>query len=271
MTALDFYEGPDLESVVLDSLRASGRTVDPLDSDDLAAMDEFHALGRVGTLALAELADVNPGERVLDVGAGIGGPSRALARHFGAEVAALDPTERFCRLARALNERCGLADRVTVVQGDGTTLPFEPRSFDLVWTQAVWQSVEEKASLCAEIHHVLRPGGRFAMLELLRQGSAPLHYPVPWADGPAQSFLVSDQQWRDMLAAAGFEPQRWLTGEQAQSALVDAAAAGRAMAAGVPGVGLELLLPDYEARMAGLARNVEEGRVTLLMAVLEAK
>lgn len=108
MSAIDVYDGPDLESVVLDALRAAGRPLNPLDSDDLAGMDEFHALGRAGTLAMAKLAGVRRGEQVLDVGAGIGGPSRALARHFGANVTALDPTPRFCRLAGTLNERCGL-------------------------------------------------------------------------------------------------------------------------------------------------------------------
>jgi ubiquinone/menaquinone biosynthesis C-methylase UbiE len=150
-----------------------------------------HALGRLGTVALAELAAVADGERVLDVGAGIGGPSRALARHFGAEVTALDPTPRFCRLADALNERCGLADRVAVVQGDGRTLPFEDRSFDLAWTQALWQSVEDKESLCAEIHRVLRPGGRLALFEVIAESSAALHYPVPWADGPAEERRIT--------------------------------------------------------------------------------
>ena len=271
MTALSFYHGPDLEPVVLDALRAAGRSVDPLDSDDLAAMDEFHALGRLGTLALAELASVTPKDRVLDVGAGIGGPSRALARHFGAAVTALDPTPRFCRLARALNERCGLAERVTVVQGDGRTLPFADRSFDIAWTQAVWQSVEDKASLCAEIHRVLRPGGRLALFEVIAEGSGELHYPVPWADRPAESFVISREQWLGILAAAGLQPIQWLTGEEVQSALAAAANSGAVLPAGVSGIGLELLLPDYEARMAGLARNVEEGRVTLLMALLEAR
>jgi SAM-dependent methyltransferase len=271
MRGLTFYDGPELEPVVLDALRAAGRPVDPLDCDDLAAMHEFHALGRLGTLALAGLAAVAAGERVLDVGAGIGGPSRALARHFCADVTALDPTPRFCRLASALNERCGLGDRVAVVQGDGRTLPFGDQSFDLAWTQAVWQSVEHKESLCAEIHRVLRPGGRLAVFEVIAEGSAPLHYPVPWADGPAESFVITREHWLAILADGGFEPLEWLTGADVQAALAAAAVPGPAMAPGVPGIGLDLLLPDYEGRMAGLARNVEERRITLLMAVVEAR
>lgn len=261
-----FYDGAELEGLVLDALRTAGLPVDRLDSDDLAGLDEFHALGRAGTLALAELAGVGPEDRVLDVGAGIGGPSRALARHFGAHVTALDPTPRFCRLARTLTERCGLADKVTIVEGDGRSIPFPKASFDLAWTQAVWQSVEDKPALSAEIHRVLRPDGRLAMLEVVRVGGE-LHYPVPWADGPGEDFVVSSEELRETLATAGFNPTEWREGQDAQAALV-AAATSEQMKAGIPGVGLDLLLPDYQARMAGLARNVEDGRITLMMALL---
>ena len=73
--------------------------------------------------------------------------------------------------------------------------------------------------MSAEIHRVLRAGGRLAMLEVIRLGSDELHCPAPWADGPAENFVAS-----------------------------------------VSGIGLELLMPDYEARMGGLARKVETGR-----------
>ena len=56
-----YYDGPDIEELVLGALRASGRSLDPLDPDDLAGLDEFHALGRAGTLALANLAEVRRG------------------------------------------------------------------------------------------------------------------------------------------------------------------------------------------------------------------
>src|ERR1700759_3397854 len=147
-----YYDGPDIEELVFGALQASGRSLDPIDPDDLAGLDEFHALGRAGTLALANLAEVRPSQLVLDIGAGIGGPSRVLARHYGATVAALEPTRRFASLARTLTERSGLADQVTIVEGDGRTLPFADASFDLAWTQAVWQSVEDKATLSTEIH-----------------------------------------------------------------------------------------------------------------------
>src|SRR5690242_15700877 len=94
-----YYEGPDLQDTVFAAIRAAGADPETLDPDDLAGMDEFHALGRAGTIALARLANITPGSRVIDVGAGIGGPARALARHFGAHVTVAEPTEPFAALA----------------------------------------------------------------------------------------------------------------------------------------------------------------------------
>lgn len=266
-----FYDGPDLEPVVLAALRQAGLPSDVLDADDLAAMDEFHARGRAGTLALAELAGLAPAERLLDLGAGIGGPSRALTRHFGAEVTALDSTERFCRLARQLNALCGLADRIAVVHGDGTRLPFDDAAFDLVWTQAVWQSVRDKAAVAAEIRRVLRPGGRLALLEVVSADGQELHYPLPWADGPQDSFVVAEDALRATLVAAGLQIRDWRTGEQVQQAIAEAPGVERALTLGAPGLGLDLLLPDYSERMAALERNVADGRITLVLAVLTVR
>lgn len=259
-----YYDGPDLTATVRDALSAAGRDTVPLDSDDLAALDEFHAVGRAGTVALAGLADVAAGEHVLDVGAGIGGPSRVLARHYRAEVTALEPTARFASLARWLTERCGLGDRVTVIGGDGRVIPAADASFDLAWTQAVWQSVADKAALAAEIHRVLRPGARLALFEVVGTGDD-LEYPVPWADGPEQSFVVSAAALRAALEAAGFRLEAWHVGAEAQGKIVAAAQSGTHMAAGVAGVGLDLLMPDHGARMAGMAANVEAGRVELVL------
>src|SRR6476661_1041749 len=94
--SLDYYaRGGEPTAIVLDALRAEGRDVERLELDDLAGFDEFHALGRPATLALAELAGVGEGTRVADVGAGLGGPARVLAARFGAQVTAVEPSPGF--------------------------------------------------------------------------------------------------------------------------------------------------------------------------------
>ncbi|MBV9335837.1 MAG: class I SAM-dependent methyltransferase [Solirubrobacterales bacterium] len=262
-----YYDGPDLHATVFEALRAAGRDVNNIDSDELAGMDEFHALGRAGTLALAKLANITPGQAVLDVGAGIGGPARALARHYGVHVTAVEPTERFASLARTLTGRAGLSYSVTVVHTDGSLLPFRDASFDLAWTQAVWQSVEDKRTLAHEIRRVLAPSGRLAMFETVGDGRE-LQFPVPWADGPQDSFLPTEAELKAVLQDGGLRVEKWLTGQQAQDALGSAAGDKELMTTGLPGIGLNLLMPDYAERMAGLARNVEHGRIGLLLAVL---
>jgi SAM-dependent methyltransferase len=156
---------------------------------------------------------------------------------------------------------------VTVVQTDGSTLPLPDGSFDLAWTQAVWQSVEEKHALAVEIRRVLASGGRLAMFELVGDGRE-VHFPVPWGNGPADSFVPTEPELRNLLENAGLQVDVWLSGEDAQGTLVAAASDSTHMSTGLPGVGLELLMPDFAERMAGLARNVEEGRISLLLAVL---
>lgn len=268
--ALSYYAGPALTSRIFDALRQSGRPVDRLDPDDLAALDEFHALGRPATLALADLAAIRPGERVLDVGAGIGGPSRVLARHYGAHVTALDPTERFCETNAAISERAEVADRVTVVRGDARELPFDDDTFDVAWTQAVLQNIADKERVAHEIRRVLVPGGRYACFEIVAGPGGELRFPVPWADGADQSFLVGASELRTIFATAGFGELAWRSRPEIQAAIGDAARGHPHMAGGVPEVSLSLVMPDFAARMAGLARNVEEQRIDMVQALLTA-
>ena len=265
--ALRYYagDGSDPLPVVLDALRATGRDADRLAIDDLAGIDEFHALGRPATMALAELAEVGRGEAVVDVGAGLGGPARFLASRYGARVTAVEPTRRFREACAELTRRAGLADLVTTLEGSATALPVDDGSMDLAWLQAVAISVSDKAAMARELHRVLRPGGRLAFFDSFARNGDALDFPLPWADGPEASFVVSADALRSVFAEAGFEPVVW---NEQEGALAEIAKRAFTPTVDPARVGLAQLLPGFQERMGNLGRAIGDGRLGLLQAVL---
>jgi sarcosine/dimethylglycine N-methyltransferase len=267
--ALRYYDddGPDPLSVVLDALRESGRDAERIEIDDLAGIDEFHALGRPATMALAELAGIGAGVDVIDVGAGLGGPARFLAARFGARVTAVEPTARFRTACAELNRRAGLDDAIQTVDGTATRLPVSDGSMDVAWMQAVAISVADKRAMADELRRVLRPGGRVAFFDSFARGRDDLHYPLPWADGPEASFVVSADELRSVFEAAGFEPVVW---NEQEGALAEIGQRQFTPTVDPARVGLDRLMPDFERRMGNVGRNIGEGRLGLLLAVLRA-
>src|SRR5712691_8197561 len=108
----DHYTRRDLGEVILTALRAAGRDLDQLTPDDLAPVDEFHGGQRPATVRLAELVAFTGTERVLDVGSGLGGPSRYLAWRYGCQVSGVDLTAEYCHVAEMLTRLTGLVGRV---------------------------------------------------------------------------------------------------------------------------------------------------------------
>ncbi len=259
-----YYDGPDLTDRVHAAVREAGLDPDRLRVEDLVGLDQCHARGLAATVALAELAELRPGERVLDLGAGICGPARVLTTRFGARVTAVEPTARFRRLAAALNAATGQAQAIEVVDAHGDALPFPNDSFDLVWTQAVLPNVADVAPVAAEAHRVLVPGGRWAIGDTAAGTGGALHFPVPWGDGPADSHLLAPDALRYLLERPGFAAEVWHVGPPALPPDVPPPAADPRRTA----LSIAVLLPDYDARMANIGRNFAEGRIVPFQAIL---
>src|SRR5205809_265225 len=140
----EHYTRRSLGDTILSALRDAGKDLEHLTPDDLAPVDEFHSGQRNATVRLARLAGVSGGEKVLDVGCGIGGPSRFLANEFGCRVTGLDLTAEFVEVANMLAHRTELAGKVTYRQGDALDLPFPDASFDLVWSQHAAMNIADR-------------------------------------------------------------------------------------------------------------------------------
>jgi SAM-dependent methyltransferase len=266
----DHYTRQDLGEIILAALRQAGKDVDHLTPDDLALVDEFHGGQRQATVRLAGLLGLDGSERVLDVGSGIGGPSRFLASRYGCQVIGIDLTAEFCRVAEMLTRLTGLTGRVAYRQGNALDLPFEDMSFDVVWSQNASMNIADRDRLYAEMYRVLKAGGRLALQEeevVAGQGGEP-HYPVPWAPEPSISFLLSAEATRAKLETAGFRVVTWQDTTRASlgSSLARAEAARRPL----PALGIHLLIPrDWEAIARNSAQNLQEDRTRLFNAVLE--
>ena len=262
------YTRTDLGEAILAALRAAGKDIDHLTPDDLAPVDEFHGGQRPATVRLAELVGFVGSERVLDVGSGLGGPSRYLAWRYGCRVSGVDLTAEFVRVAEMLTRLTGFVGRVDYRQGDALDLPFESESFDVVWSQNAAMNIADRDRLYREMRRVLKPGGKLALQEVAAGPGGPPHYPVQWAREPSISFLYSQKATRAKLATAGLSVTAWQ--DTTEPALQSATARARDADGPPPALGTHLLLGgDWQAMFRNSGRNLEERRTELFNAVLE--
>ncbi len=197
------YNLPGLYEEILSRLKELGVDLENVSRSSIAGVDEFHVRGSQVSEELVKEVNIR-GFTVLDVGCGLGGPSRMLADEFDCNVYGIDMSEEYIRTAKKLSELVRLDEKTNFVKGNALELPYENRFFDVVWTQHVQMNVEDKNKFYAEISRVLKDDGILVYYDIFKINNKDLIYPVPWANDPSVSFLGTTSNMDNILKKLGF-------------------------------------------------------------------
>jgi len=231
---------------------ASSGGCDPIsanlyDEEQTAVLPEQAVLASLGCGNPTALADLKPGEVVLDLGSGGGIDVLLAARRVGptGKVYGLDMTDEMLELARR-NQREAGVENVEFLKGDIEAIPLPDASVDVIISNCVINLAADKRRVLSESFRVLKPGGRFAVSDVVVRGDVPPDIRRSmelWVGCIAGA--LEEQEFRRILEELGFEdvsiePTRIYRAEDARAFLegagfdvdeVAAAVDGRIMAA----------------------------------------
>ncbi len=198
------YHTPGLYEDILKRLGEQEIELSNVSRRDIAGVDEFHVRGAEVSHELASRIRLE-NSKVLDVGCGIGGPSRMLADDYNCQVTGIDLSHEYIRTAKGLSELVGLQDKTDYIWSNALDLPFENGSFDVVWTQHVQMNIRHKLKFYSEIERVLSEQGTLIYYDIFKTDSGEVNFPVPWADYASASFLGTTENMDDILERLCFK------------------------------------------------------------------
>jgi sarcosine/dimethylglycine N-methyltransferase len=246
-------------NLVASIARLAGRELAALTEQQRDQFDQFHAGGAEAVGRLLPHLGLAPAMTVLDVGCGLGGPARQIARTARCNVIGVDVTPAYVQAAQELTENTGLDGRVQFECIDVAAL--ERTDFDAAYTLHVQMNVADKRAFYAEIAARLRPGGRLAVFEVCRAGAAEPQPPLPWSIDGTDSYLVTPDELRSTIESSGFELVEWV--DETEWVRQWFAGAARRMAAEGGEASLRGLLDDGPTRMFNYAAAVMNGVVAI--------
>jgi len=215
------------------SAPADQHCADPITSnlynaDQTGELPETAVLASLGCGNPTALAELKPGETVLDLGSGGGIDVLLSARRVGptGKAYGLDMTDEMLALANENSRKAG-AENVEFLKGEIENIPLPDNSVDVIISNCVINLSADKDRVLREAFRVLKPGGRFAVSDVVTRGEIPEDIRksvLLWVGCVAGA--LEENEYRTKLAAAGFEnigiePTRIYRSEDASSFLAD--------------------------------------------------
>jgi arsenite methyltransferase len=182
-------------------------TADLYDEKQKAGIPAAALLASLGCGNPTALAELREGETVLDLGSGGGIDVLLSAKRVGptGKVFGLDMTDEMLALANQNKERAG-ADNVEFLKGDIERIPLPDSSVDVIISNCVINLSADKKKVLAEAFRVLKPGGRFAVSDVVVRGEVPSEVRTSmelWIGCVAGA--LEEQEFLGLLRSAGFE------------------------------------------------------------------
>ena len=231
--------------------------------DETGSLPQDAVLASLGCGNPTALAELREGETVLDLGSGGGIDVLLSARRVGPSGKAygLDMTDDMLALARE-NQRKAGAENVEFLKGEIEEIPLPDNSVDVIISNCVINLSADKDKVLREAFRVLKPGGRFAVSDVVTRGAIPERVRrdvLLWAGCIAGALDENDYRMR--LAAAGFEaigiePTRVYDVEDAREFLTSQSVDVDAIAADV---GDKFMSAFVRAKKPGVAPNTKAG------------
>lgn len=201
----EHYKHSQLLELIENGLKEIGKSKDSATVEDLAPVDEFHIGGRAATEHLMKQLAFNQSDKILDVGCGLGGASRFIAKTYQNSVTGIDLTDDYVTVGNTLSAWVGLNDSVSLHQGSALNMPFKEASFDGAYMLHVGMNIEDKDTLFSQISRVLKSRSKLGVYDIMRTSEGTLSYPVPWASDDSFSFLAQSEEYSALLENAGFK------------------------------------------------------------------
>lgn len=177
---------------------------DPIDVEQLVSFDQYHYFGTAAVDEGIRRLGIVENMSVLEVGGGIGGPSRHIAHHARCQITALELQPDLNEIAEVLTDRCGLSTQVTHVCGDILAGAPQTDHYDALVSWLTFLHIPDRSNLYARCFDALKPGAGIYVEDFFDRDSLTEAERQVLAVDVASDFTPTFEAYRSGFRSAGF-------------------------------------------------------------------